>query len=460
MTITHNNRKLVLNQDYTLVYKNNIKAGIASITIKGKGNYSGIQTATFNIEKKDLSSNDIIIDDLALASNGKVQKKAPVAIYRGKKLKVGRDYTVSYGNGEFKERGTYTVTLNGKGNFKGVAAGKVVILDKSRIINNAKVSLRQSKYDYTGHEIKPEVTVTLKGLKLTENKDYTVSYANNILSGKGSVIIRGEGEYAGTKKVQFTIKKQIINLTEDMMSIPSSVEYQKGGCTPEPIIMANGVTLTKNKDYIVHYKRNKKVGNALIMIKGKGIYRGNITKTFMITQKDISKVSMWVPDVVYTTKMKAGKYISKPILIDTNGNVLDKADYADVVYKCGEETLNKKSRPETGATISVTLTGKGNYKGTASAEYKLKNAISFSKVKIMITEQIYNGRNVTLDSSDVKAVMARRNLVYGKDYEIIASSYRNNAKKGTAQVTIRGKGDYVGEKTVKFKITTRKIDTR
>ena len=196
------------------------------------------------------------------------------------------------------------------------------------------------------------------------------------------------------------------------------------------------------------------------MIKGKGIYRGNITKTFTITQKDISKVSMWVPDVAYTTKMKAGKYISKPILIDTNGNVLDKADYADVVYKCGEETLNKKSRPETDATISVTLTGKGNYKGTASAEYKLKNAISFSKVKIMITEQIYNGRNVTLDSSDVKAVMARRNLVYGKDYEIIASSYRNNAKKGTAQVTIRGKGDYVGEKTVKFKITTRKIDTR
>ena len=68
------------------------------------------------------------------------------------------------------------------------------------------------------------------------------------------------------------------------------------------------------------------------MIKGKGIYRGNITKTFTITQKDISKVSMWVPDVAYTTKMKAGKYISKPILIDTNGNVLDKADYADVVY--------------------------------------------------------------------------------------------------------------------------------
>ena len=33
--------------------------------------------------------------------------------------------------------------------------------------------------------------------------------------------------------------------------------------------------------------------------------------------------------------------------------------------------------------------------------------------------------------------------------------YSNNTKKGTANVTARGKGQYGGSKTVKFKITSR-----
>ena len=33
--------------------------------------------------------------------------------------------------------------------------------------------------------------------------------------------------------------------------------------------------------------------------------------------------------------------------------------------------------------------------------------------------------------------------------------YSNNTKKGTANVTVRGKGQYGGSKTVKFKITSR-----
>lgn len=67
---------------------------------------------------------------------------------------------------------------------------------------------------------------------------------------------------------------------------------------------------------------------------------------------------------------------------------------------------------------------------------------------------------MTLKRADVKVVFSGENLEYGKDYEIIASSYRNNIKKGTAQVTIRGKGDYAGEKIVKFKITARKITAK
>ncbi len=41
------------------------------------------------------------------------------------------------------------------------------------------------------------------------------------------------------------------------------------------------------------------------------------------------------------------------------------------------------------------------------------------------------------------------------DYEI--SGYENNVKKGSAVVIFKGKGDYVGEKAVKFKIKSSRI---
>ncbi len=458
--VTHNGRRLVLNQDYTLAYKNNTKAGTASVTVKGKGNYAESQTITFAIEKKDLNSSGIIIDDLALSYNGKVQKKAPTVTYRGKQLKAGTDYNVSFESGNFKDKGTYTVSISGRGNFKGEASGKVVILDKSMIISNAKVLLNQKKYDYTGKEIKPSVTVNLKGAALTPDKDYTISYADNIQPGKAAIVIKGTGNYAGTKKVPFTIKKQPVNLTENMISLPASVAYVKGGCMPEPTITADGKTLTKGADYTVSYKNNKKTGTASLVVKGKGSYKGTVTRRFTITPKEISKISMRVPDVVYTAKAKAGKYISRPILTDTDGNVLGSADYMNVVYECGNQRLDRQSRPAAGSVIKVTVTGKGNYTGTASAEYTLKDAKAFAKAKVSVSPKSYTGGKVTLQPADLRVSMNGGNLVYGKDYEIVASSYKNNKKKGTAQVTLRGKGDYAGEKTVKFKITARKINVK
>ena len=458
--VTHNGRRLVLNQDYTLAYKNNTKAGTASVTVKGKGNYAESQTITFAIEKKDLNSSGIIIDDLALSYNGKVQKKAPTVTYRGKQLKAGTDYNVAYESGNFKDKGTYTVSITGRGNFKGETSGKVFILDKSMIISNAKVILNQKKYDYTGKEIKPSVTVNLKGAALTPDKDYTISYADNIQPGKAAIVIKGTGNYAGTKKVPFTIKKQPVNLTENMISLPASVAYVKGGCMPEPTITADGKTLTKGADYTVSYKNNKKTGTASLVVKGKGSYKGTVTRRFTITPKEISKISMRVPDVVYTAKAKAGKYISRPILTDTDGNVLGSADYMNVVYECGNQRLDRQSRPAAGSVIKVTVTGKGNYTGTASAEYTLKDARAFAKAKVSVSPKSYTGGKVTLQPADLRVSMNGGNLVYGKDYEIVAYSYKNNKKKGTAQVTLRGKGDYAGEKTVKFKITARKINVK
>ncbi|MDO5424763.1 MAG: NPCBM/NEW2 domain-containing protein [Eubacteriales bacterium] len=49
VTVTVNGTKLTKNIDYTLTYANNVKVGTATVTVKGKGNYTGHRTITYKI---------------------------------------------------------------------------------------------------------------------------------------------------------------------------------------------------------------------------------------------------------------------------------------------------------------------------------------------------------------------------------------------------------------------------
>ncbi len=52
VVVRYNNKKLTADKDYTVAYKNNKKIGTATITITGKGNYTGKKTVKFNIVPK------------------------------------------------------------------------------------------------------------------------------------------------------------------------------------------------------------------------------------------------------------------------------------------------------------------------------------------------------------------------------------------------------------------------
>ena len=62
-------------------------------------------------------------------------------------------------------------------------------------------------YTYTGQNIEPEITVTASGVNLTAGTDYTVTYANNINAGQGSITITATTTtfYTGSKTINFDI---------------------------------------------------------------------------------------------------------------------------------------------------------------------------------------------------------------------------------------------------------------
>ena len=73
--ITLSGKTLVKNKDYTLSYKNHIKAGTATLTITGKGTYNGSLTKTFKIKPLSVKKLKVSKSKLTLLETQKVTIK-------------------------------------------------------------------------------------------------------------------------------------------------------------------------------------------------------------------------------------------------------------------------------------------------------------------------------------------------------------------------------------------------
>ena len=62
-------------------------------------------------------------------------------------------------------------------------------------------------YTYTGKAIKQDLNVEVNGKQLSKDKDYTVSYKNNVNAGTAEVTITGSGSYSGSVSKTFKIAK-------------------------------------------------------------------------------------------------------------------------------------------------------------------------------------------------------------------------------------------------------------
>lgn len=105
--------------------------------------------------------------------------------------------------GDWKVVTKATQSADGKKKQSCIVCGK----EKTAVISKIKtISSLKSKYTYTGKEVKPTFTIkNSAGSKLVLNKDYTLTYKNNIKVGKSTVKITFKGMYSGSKTFTFTI---------------------------------------------------------------------------------------------------------------------------------------------------------------------------------------------------------------------------------------------------------------
>ena len=126
-------RYLKEGKDYVLKYAANTNPGRATLTITGKGNYSGSMKYSFTIDRiKSFSSDYLVIEVNDCIYNAKTQKPKVKVLY----------YPAGTGKGEsieLKEKSAYTVTYK---NHKNAGEATVIVKPKQSVYDKISASER------------------------------------------------------------------------------------------------------------------------------------------------------------------------------------------------------------------------------------------------------------------------------------------------------------------------------
>lgn len=467
--------QLKLKTDYTITYKNNTNAdaeesagGIGEsindtsggfnsrlpyVVITGKGNYQGTVYANFHINPADISGAEEPGSGFALKYTDQFDEKpgkyAAVVTqlkYKKKNLKYGVDYTLTVkktgGAGSETSAvplnakgqlplaaGTYQLTIEGKGNYKGAANEKTIyVADKTVLLKNAKVTgisavtnvTKQKLADGITPDDFPGLEVKLNNNTLIKGTDYEVECIDNHAVGTAAVIISAKegSSYSGSRRVAFQIKGEAFKANAvQMTGWQDTMPYTGKAVTQNGVALrtTDGRDLIYGEDYTISYQNNIKKGAAKVIFTAKPSsgYSGKFNKSFKITPMDLKaalesgaiqisgaekKDSGWklLESVPYQKggTTAADKISMQLVSTGTFMSVGNGKDYT-VAYKNNKEVSN--------GTAYMTLKGSGNFAGTVDIYFDIRTA--------SLAELREAGR-VTITSASIKV-----GYPYSRHYE-------------------------------------------
>ena len=247
-----------------------------------------------------------------------------------------------------------------------------------------------SKYNGEKHENKPTVTDTKTKATLEENKDYTLSYSDDVVNvGTVTVTIKGIGNYTGefTKTYEITPREYTVT-TDGAEKVYDGNPLTAGGrvnnlAKDETVILTVTGTQTNvgssDNTYTLKWEGTAKASN---YTHGKDSI-GTLTVTAKpINPSDTNGIAVRNPlNSIYDGKV----HRNTPFVEDkkTNATLEENTDY----------TLTHTGDLVNVGTVKVTVTGKGNYQGSFELSYQI------TKRKVTLTsasdEKVYDGNPLT-----------------------------------------------------------------
>ena len=404
--------------DYTLTYKNNVKIGTATVTVKGKGRLTGTKSVTFKVTPISISKAKV--SSIASATyTGKAITPSVSVKLGAKTLKKNTDYTVSYQNNT--NAGTATIVVTGKGIYGGTVK-KTFKINPASILSATFYKIAD-KY-YTGSAIKAVPAIKFGTSTLKSGTDFTVSYSANTDIGKAKATVKGKGNFTGTGIVYFNIIARPV--TAATVTVAAAT-YNGSAQKPAVSVKYGSFTFTSGTDYTLTYKDNINAGTATVTVTGKNHLSGSKVVTFTVNKAPVSDASVTFSG----TMLFSGQEITPSAKVTLGGRTLTAGSDYTLSY---ENNINA-------GTATAVITGQGNYTGSADKNFTIA-PMSIGGADILASGT-YSPDGV------IYTVAARLG-----EYELADSDYTftDPAAAGTHDIVFSGTGNFTGTKTVSCEI--------
>ncbi len=314
------------NRDFTVSYDKNVKAGTATVTVKGIGKYTGTVKKTFKIAPFDIQQNPegklsyqtAGMEIPYMKGGSKLKASDLKAVFNGINLVEGTDYTLVYSGN--KKLGTATVKIKGKGNFKGTTAPVSFTIHTQDLAKLTNVIIsdvaNKNARKYTN------VSLTIKDFDekpLKKGTDYSVTFTKTDgttpITGTpkaGDVIratIKGKNCYTGEIYKDFRIIDDSADISKAKVEVTpqyyTGKEITLSEINPvtgkQQIFVTINVggekkTLREGTDYeiVKHgYTKNINKGTGKMTIRGINQYGGIQTVSFKITAQALDHVEWY-----------------------------------------------------------------------------------------------------------------------------------------------------------------------
>ncbi len=325
--------------------------------------------------------------------------------YNGRTLKKNVDYTVSYANNI--NAGTASVTVTGIGAFTGSTTSNFTIDRLSIYYAQLQRFLTKEIY-YNGSPCTVPIILVYNGTTLTEGKDYTVKFTNNVNVGTAGIYIDGIGNFCDTRTQAFPILSKNIN------QCTVNADLSDKNHTSKPITPAVSVfdperncELINGVDFSLEYTNNIEPGTASIIIKGINNYSGNVVLNF-----NIKKPVLSAPTI---TKIASN---GSNVSLEWN-SVSGATSYR--VFRA-ESANGAKTRVKTvdtlGCTDTTVTSGKTYYYFVAAYDSKTGRLSAYSEAKSVKVQAVIAAPVITSATSNGTSVSLKWNAVTD------ATSYR------------------------------------
>ena len=318
-------------------------------------------------------------------------------------LSNGRDYTLGYEKNT--DAGVATVVATGTGNFIGTKRMTFSIAPLA--LGDGCIGGLAASYAYTGESITPEPVVTCQGSTLVRDRDYSVSYANNLSSGTAMLTVAGKGNYSGTGSATFSIKK--VSIEDAVITGIEDAIYSGSGIVPDAVLTLDGRQLKLGADYGAVYENNTNAGIATCTYTGYGDVTGTATATFVIKPASIATATVTGVEASYAY---SGNEV-RPVPTVTLG---------EKKLTEGTDYLVGYSDNVAVGTAGMRIIGIGNYTGEAAASFAIaKSPYDLSGVAFEGDQVVYDGKEHSLAVSG--ALPAGVSVSYSGNGKTAAGTY-------------------------------------